>query len=142
MLAVLGKGAAFRFKGQGFSMYPFIQDGDVITLSPWGKFRLHSGDVVAFRHPNTGKLAVHRVLDKEAQGFLLRGDNCLAPDGLIPITEILGRVIRVERNGRLLRLGWGPERRLLALLSRHHFLRPLVHRTGGWLRALLRRKPR
>lgn len=137
--AVLAKGAAFRFQARGFSMHPFIQDGDVITVSSWRSVRLCPGDVVAFCRPDTGKFMVHRILAGNSRGYLLKGDNCSETDGLIPPGDILGRVTKVERNGRVLRLGWGPERRLLALLARHQLLQPVVFRTWQALRPYIRR---
>lgn len=124
--AVLAKGASFRFKARGFSMHPFIQDGEVVTVSPVQVDRLWPGDIVAFCHPETGRLTVHRILKKTAQGFVLRGDNCPEADGLVPTVNILGRVTQGGRSGRIIRLGWGPERLGLALLSRYHLLQPLL----------------
>ena len=126
--AVLAKGASFRFKARGFSMHPFIQDGEVVTISPLPEGRLRLGDIVAFCHPETGRLIVHRILKKKAQGFLLRGDNCPEVDGMVPAVNILGRVTEVEGRSRIMRLGWGPERLFLALLSRYHLLQPLLTR--------------
>jgi hypothetical protein len=126
--AVLSREASLRFQARGFSMYPFIRDGDVITVSPWGGVQPRPGDVVAFCHPTTERLVVHRLLQKTAQGFFLRGDNCPEADGLVPSASIWGRVTKVERNGRVLRWGWGPERRFLALLARYHLLQPIVTR--------------
>lgn len=139
--AVLAKGAAFRFRARGFSMHPFIRDGDVVTVSPWHGGPLSPGEVVACCHPETGRLVVHRLVKKVGPGFLLRGDNCPEADGLIPASEIFGRVTRVERNGRVRRLGLGPEGRFLALLSRHQLLQPLVQLTAAGLRPFLRRRP-
>jgi hypothetical protein len=139
---VLARGASFRFRARGFSMHPFIKDGDVITVSPWRGARLHPGDVVAFCQPDTGKLVVHRILAINSQGFLLQGDNNPGADGLAPSAGILGRVARVERNGRIIRLGWGPERRLLALLARYRFLKPLAYWTWQVFHLYLRRNPR
>ena len=34
MRAVLARGLPFRFAARGFSMAPFIRDGDVISVSP------------------------------------------------------------------------------------------------------------
>ena len=122
-------------------MHPFIRDGDVVTVSPWDGGFLSPGEVVAFCHPETGRLVVHRIVKRNSQGFLLRGDNCPEADGLVPASGILGRVTRVERNGQVIRLGWGPERRLLALLARYHLLQPLVYRTWQALRPFFRRNP-
>jgi signal peptidase I len=126
--AVLAKGASFRFKARGVSMHPFIKDGEVVTVSPVQVDQLSPGDIVAFCQSETGKLVVHRILKKNSQGFLLQGDNCPATDGLIPAASIVGRVTAVGETRQLVRLGQGPERFFLALLSRHHLLQPLLCR--------------
>ena len=137
--AVLAKGASFRFEARGFSMHPFIKDGEVITISPAQGGRLYSGDVVAFCHPETGRLTVHRIVNKNAQGFLLRGDNCSEADGLVPAAGLLGRVTEVGGKNRIRRLGLGPERFFLALLSRYALLQPILDRIHQMLGPVLRR---
>ncbi len=137
---VLAKGAAFRFRARGASMNPFIRDGDVVTLSPWEGDFLSSGDVVAFCHPETGRLVIHRIVRKKSQGFLLRGDSCLKSDGLVQASGIFGRVTKVERSGRVLRLGLGPEAQLLALLARCNLLQLLVSWTSKVLGPILKVK--
>jgi len=97
--AVHEKGADFRFGASGMSMSPTIRDGDIITLSPPKGMKPVFGDILAFRHPETGKLIVHRVIGVSSDTFLAKGDNSLDPDGLIPLSNILGVVTRVERNG-------------------------------------------
>jgi signal peptidase I len=97
--AVHEKGADFRFRASGASMSPTIRNGDIITLSPLNGITPVFGDILAFRHPETGKLIVHRVIDVSSATFLAKGDSSLDPDGSIPIPNILGVVTRVERNG-------------------------------------------
>ena len=137
--SVLAKGASFRFKARGFSMHPFIKDGEVVTVSPVPGGRLHAGDVVAFCHPQSGRLVVHRILKKNPQGFILRGDNCDEADGLVPAASIVGRVTAVEGNSWIKWLGWGPERLLPALLSGYHRLQPLRYRIRRALGPFIRR---
>jgi len=139
--AVLAKGASFRFKARGFSMLPFIQDGDVLTVSPRPARRPQPGEVVAYCHPETGKLVVHRVSARRAGGYLLRGDNAPEADGLVPPANVLGRVDWVERRSRRMRFGQGQERRVIALLARHNLLHPLIFRASQMLRPLKRRYP-
>jgi hypothetical protein len=139
--AVLSRGVPIRFTARGASMHPFIQDGDVVTVSPGPGRSTRLGEVVAFCHPETEKLVVHRVLARSAGAYLLRGDNTLEADGLVRPAHILGRVTRVERQGRRVRLGRGPERRLLALLARHELLHPLLQQALRVLYPLQRRCP-
>lgn len=118
MQAVHAKGLPFRFNAGGHSMAPFIRDGDVICVSPLASRAPNLGDVVAFIHPETKLLCVHRVVSVKRDSFFIQGDNMPEnPDGMIPRKDILGRVTRVEHAGKMVRLGLGPERPLLALLS-------------------------
>jgi phage repressor protein C with HTH and peptisase S24 domain len=132
LLAVLGEGKPFRFRATGPSMSPCIQDGDVILVAPLplgASARL--GQVVAFVHSGTRQLAVHRVVAKRGGSFLLKGDNSSLADGLFPAASILGYVVTVERDGQEVRIGLGPERLLIAFLTRW---RPLWY----WLRPVWR----
>jgi signal peptidase I len=97
--AVHEKGAGFRFRAPGISMYPTIRDGDIITLSPLNGIKPVTGDIVGFRHPDTGKLIVHRIIKISSDSFLAKGDNSRDTDGVTPILNILGVVTSVERNG-------------------------------------------
>jgi hypothetical protein len=121
-------------------MHPFIKDGETITVCPVGEGRWRSGDVAAFCHPETGRLTVHRIVKKNARGCLLRGDNCDEADGLIPAARLLGRVTQVGGKNRRVRLGLGPERFFLALLSRYHLLQPLLNRIRQVLGPVIRKK--
>ena len=131
MQAVHEKGLPFRFNAGGHSMAPFIRDGDVICVSPLASRAPGLGDVAAFIHPETKLLCLHRVLSVHGDRFLIQGDNMPEePDGMIPREAIVGRVTRVERAGRRVRLGLGPERLLLALLSRCGLLAAIRRYTG------------
>jgi hypothetical protein len=122
-------------------MDPFIRDGDVISVAPPSARLPRKGDVVAFRHPETLLLCVHRVLSVGGDLLLIQGDNMpQQPDGLIPRAAVLGRVTRVERGGRRVRLGLGPERRLIALLSRGALLAAIRRYAGPVCRYFRRRR--
>lgn len=128
--AVLEKGRPFRFLARGFSMSPFIRDGDILTVSPIPPNALTVGDVAAVVHPGTRKLVIHRVTGPAGDSVIVHGDNAASPDEPIPRADILGRVTRVERNGRDVKLGLGPERVVIPRLAK------LRHR--AWIRPLLK----
>ena len=115
--AVVERGVLMRTTARGFSMTPFIHDGDVLTIAPLGGRQPEVGDVVAFTLSDTGRLAIHRVIARPNGGWLLRADNAAQADGVVPGEQLLGRVVRVERNGRRVCLGLGRERALIAALS-------------------------
>lgn len=140
MQAVLAKGVRFRFRAKGWSMTPFIRDGDVISVSPLRGAPARLGEVVAFVRPTTGNLVVHRVIGKRSTALLIQGDNAPdSADGLIPQANVLGRVTTVERGGRSVWLGLGPERLAIACLSRMGLLLPLRVRVPSAVRSFLRR---
>jgi hypothetical protein len=133
------RGIAFRMQAPGFSMHPFIRNLDTITISPLPATGPRLGDVVAFLKPGFGSLVVHRVVAATREGFLIRGDNTLEPDGLLPRSCIIGLVTSVEREGRTVFFGGGPERFIIAFLSRMGFIGPSVHLTYRLLSPVLRR---
>jgi hypothetical protein len=139
MQAVHAKGLPFRFNAGGHSMAPFIRDGDVICVSPLASRAPGPGDVVAFIHPETKLPCIHRVLSVRGDRFFIQGDNMPEkPDGMIPREAIVGRVTRVERAGRRVRLGLGPERLLLVFLIRYGGL-AVIRRWVGPLYACVSR---
>lgn len=123
LCAVLAKGASLRFRAKGRSMFPAIRNGDVVTVSPIDPAGLRQGDIAAFVSGGNDRLAIHRVLSARGGAFLFGGDNALFADGWIASSQVLGRVTKVERNGQGVRLGLGPERGLVAWMSRTGALR-------------------
>jgi len=127
MLSALERGKIFRLQAAGWSMSPFIRDGDVITIAPLGNKKPAIGEIFAFLHPGSGILLVHRVVGRRNSGYLVQGDNTGGrTDGRVPIEKFLGRVTQIKRVDRKVRLGLGPERYLVAILSRNGLLRPLI----------------
>jgi hypothetical protein len=122
---VLARGVPFRFAARGFSMFPFIRDGDTVTISPLRGRRARFGEVVVFAGP-TGGPVVHRVTARRPGSYEIRGDCSSGHDDVVPAASVLGAVTRVERRGRRVRLGLGPERALAGGLSRLGLLQPLV----------------
>lgn len=128
------EGLSLRMALRGFSMWPFIRDQDFVTFAPLGLRTLTVGDIVASNPVSTDYMTVHRIVRRSTDGWLIRGDNCLAADGVVGKDLILARVVRVERNGRDVRLGIVFGRRLVGLLSR---IGILVRATGA--AAIIRR---
>lgn len=78
-------------------MWPFLRDGDVVTLAPFcGPVRL--GEVLAARRGE--ELLLHRVVRLSAKGPVLRGDALPREDGAFAAPQLLGRVVRLRRSGR------------------------------------------
>lgn len=116
--AVLDRKASFRFRAGGRSMDPFIKEDDILTLSHLNQGRANVGDVVAFLNPVNRQFTIHRIVDVWDGRYQVKGDNRSTADGFIRREEVLGKVIRVERNGRPVFLVAGLGGRAIALLSR------------------------
>jgi len=123
--AVLARGADFRMRATGMSMYPFIRDGDIITLRRVPQFRLRIGDIVALPHPQRGNLVVHRLVGKGAGVFKIKGDSNWNMDGRVAPEQILAQVIRVERATGAVRPAHALLRLLIAWCSRAALMRPI-----------------
>jgi len=136
---ILGKGVECRLQVKGYSMSPFIKDSDVVTISPISESLPGFGDVIAFIHPRTEKLFIHRVVGKIRDTCLVKGENALEPDGLIERNHMIGIITRVERKGKKVFFGLGPERFLIALLTRTNLLLPVLRPVWRIFRPAVRR---
>jgi signal peptidase I len=139
--ALLGKGTPVRFKAKGFSMSPFIKNEDVVTITPVQGEWLSLGEIIAFIHPETEGLCIHRIVRKEDGFYVTKGDNRSETNEWVPIGNLLGSVTKVERNGTRVYLGLGPERLLITLLGRRGLLFPLLLPAWKVLRAVIKRSP-
>ncbi len=122
LLAMAEKGAALRTTARGFSMQPFIRDKDILTITPLKNQPPSVGDVVAFTQPATGRLVIHRIIGRTSKGWIIKGDNCFEPDGVVPDEKIIGRVSRIERGTEDVKLALGRLRSFIAILSRGNAL--------------------
>lgn len=87
-------------------MYPTIRDGEPVTVAPVRASAIARGDVVLFRHGR--RVLAHRVVGVTSSGrerfFELRGDAKVAPDGRVDASAIVGKVVNVRRNRRVIPL--------------------------------------
>jgi radical SAM protein with 4Fe4S-binding SPASM domain len=108
LAAILDQGKPFRFEARGHSMHPFLRDRDVVTVAPLPARPLRQGEIVAFRHPESGSLVLHRIREVRADGLLIQGDNIEQPDGMIEDGDLLGLVTLAERKGMTVYRGDAP----------------------------------
>ena len=143
MTVILAKGRGFRFRARGWSMTPFIHDGDIICVSPIQEKHPGVGEVVAYLQPISEKLVVHRLVRRFGNNWLILGDNTPEVTGeRIPSINLIGRVTRIEREGKKVWLGLGPERYLIALFSSTGTLLPLLVRMRQIYKEWLLREPK
>jgi signal peptidase I len=94
--ALGGRGAAARMRVSGGSMDPALRDGDVVLIERLQ--RCQRGDVVVAKLD--GRIVMHRVVSVDTDRVQLRGDNRVECDPPIALEDVIGRVTRVERDGR------------------------------------------
>jgi len=138
---VLEKGGTFQFRALGGSMFPFIRPGDLLTTKAVDPTDLSIGEVLLYQRE--GRSFVHRLIKQKIINgthlFITHGDHLPFSDPAIPGSQILGKVICIERKGRLIHLDtpfqrmWG---RFLAFAS--FWLYPLFQ-VVEWPFQLLRR---
>lgn len=104
---ILRRGKSLRFQARGWSMRPFIRDGDFITISPVENSSLKTGDVVLYLGAGN-QIVVHRIINKYKKErrvtMLIKGDAALGSAEKVDAQNVLGKVTIIERNGRLKRL--------------------------------------
>jgi hypothetical protein len=98
------------------------------------------GQVVAYVSPVSERLVVHRIIGRRGAGFLVQGDNTQGSSfETIRVSDMLGRVVRIERGRKQVWLGLGPERHAIAALSRAGLLLPTLARAVMLTRFLRKR---
>lgn len=99
---LLGNGITLRFRAQGISMHPLIRDGDILTVEPIQSEVLRVGDVVLFVN-HQDRPILHRIVRRHKSTginrYILQGDRVRYIDGIIPQSEILGKLASLERDG-------------------------------------------
>ena len=125
---LLDEGLEVELRLRGSSMSPWLQSGDTVVLAPLAGRPIGLGDVVAIRRgaPRTegGErwILVHRVVGRRDALLLTRGDAGDRPDEPTAPEDVVARAVAWKRRGRRRRLGLGPERHLIAWLSRRGVL--------------------
>ena len=83
---------------------------------------------LAFVQPETGRVLAHRAVRIAEGQFFSKGDNVKGDgDGWVSYADILGQVVRIQQKGKERRFGLGPEKVLIALLSRWKILAPVLN---------------
>jgi signal peptidase I len=92
---------AVKIVASGYSMFPFMRNGDVQTISPVPLEEIKVGDVAVFERENDW--ISHRVIairkTNNETTLILRGDTCIQFDPLVTKENYIGKTVSFERNG-------------------------------------------
>lgn len=99
MRQVLDSGGRVSFTPNGISMYPMLCSGrDTVTLKkPDGSLKKY--DLPLYRRQN-GQFVLHRIVGKNKDGYIMRGDNQLGNEYGVKHSQIVGVVTGFIRNGK------------------------------------------
>ena len=101
----LRQGRPMRFQPLGGSMFPFLRQGDVVTIvAAPGRI----GDIVLTRP--APDLLLHRLVARHGDRLITKGDALHYLDQPIAPHQVLGRACTKERHGRISRLDSLPAR--------------------------------
>ena len=113
----LAKRGRIALRVHGTSMLPWVRPGDIALIHKAGPGSVRFGDVALLHHGE--RILVHRIVQKqgsfEREAFLSKGDALSNPDAKCREAQLLGRVVRVLRNGKRIDLE-APGQLALALL--------------------------
>jgi len=120
---LLQKSGTLVLSATGHSMVPTIWPGDTIVIERVASDRFVAGDIVLFS--NRQRFVAHRVVARDHSAknarILTRGDASETADAPVTVTDLLGKVSFIIRNGRCVEPGMnlrGSGRVLARLLSR------------------------
>ena len=99
-LAQDGTKIPVRIPLSGWSMEPLIRmNKDIVTSIPLEEIP-QIGDIVLFADQKQGRYVVHRVWSLNDGKILTWGDNCPAPDNWLPLEDVWGKAVLIERGKR------------------------------------------
>lgn len=127
---LLKDGKTIQFAPIGFSMFPLFdpRKGDLAVVEPLGDSEVKRGDVVVYRRKGKDYreaiLLIHRIWKHKKDGYYLVGDNQVEIEGPLERSQLLGRFVARERNGKM----WSVDSFSYIVATRIWlFLRPFRH---------------
>ena len=137
-----------RLRVFGTSMVPSILPGDLVLIHKASLNDISPGEVVMFLQK--GRLFVHRVVDRkvvattgrpEESCLITRGDRLRHEDPPVPESELLGRLVFIDRDNQKVELpAHEPSRLIVRLLQSSDRVTYLyLWLAAGWRNLSLRR---
>jgi hypothetical protein len=83
-------------------MLPAIWPGDVLWISRCSLAEARLGDIVLYTRHH--RLFVHRIVARSGARLITQGDGIAEPDPPVDAAELLGKVVRVLRRGKSVRI--------------------------------------
>lgn len=129
ILSILRSGHSVELPASGYSMFPVLRPGDIVTVNPIPDVSFFEpGIVVVFRKENN--LIMHRLvkLTESRRGEITietQGDSLIKKDQPVSIENYYGIAISFKRNGKEHRI-----RKVIPSVSRYRFNHSLLWFAG------------
>lgn len=98
---------AVKIVASGYSMFPFMRNGDIQTIGPVPIEEIQIGDVAVFERNNDW--ISHRVIEirktNNETTLILRGDTIIQLDPLVTKANYIGKTVSFERSGKVYEVG-------------------------------------
>lgn len=91
----------FSLKCEGNSMIPTLHSEDRLYFKKIEFTKIRDDDFIAVKIKN--KIITHRVVYKSRKYLITKGDNVMASDGEIFPHQVLGKLYKIKRRGRIIR---------------------------------------
>ena len=98
LIASLQLQKLFHLKSQGQSMKPLLFPNDILYYKKAAFPKIKTNDLVMIRKGNN--LFTHRIIFKTSRYLITKGDNNPQSDGKLYPHQIIGKVIKVKRDGK------------------------------------------
>ncbi len=74
------------------SMEPILHRGDLLFVTGAGDFQVN--DIVIYQRSDVQYTIVHRIIEVQEDGYIIKGDNNPVPDsGIVKKEQIIGKVL-------------------------------------------------
>lgn len=91
------------FKALGSSMFPFVRNGDMVTIKKVKSDTLLVGEIVFYE--KDGSFCLHRFLKRNSKNEIItKGDNQPILDTPISSEDVLGKLIIIKRDNQVITL--------------------------------------
>jgi signal peptidase I len=131
-------GRSLRLRVISQSMSPFLKIGDTILVVPVASLplpsKLRRGDVIVVWR--SGDLVTHRLVAQRQDGWFTKGDRNRYMDAPVSHQSILGKVIAIDRDGRVRRMDSFPQSFVNRLLGIYGWFQAGVFSCLRWIRRL------
>lgn len=95
----LKDGGEFSFIAAGQSMAPLILPGSRLFIKFCSRNKIKIGDIVFFKQGDD--FLTHRLIYKSKRLWLTKAETAPLPDKSIKPSQVLGKVTKIERNGKV-----------------------------------------